>query len=132
MAKATKKTTGEATGGKKKAAKAAPAAPAAAPMVDTNLAAQAAAKRLVAGLAPPMANPALGKESASFKQLKQTLSNPASSGLDSLLDKTAAPGSKKVSGASFQGPGGKQVNGRNQTFGADVNRTGVPRRTSGG
>ncbi len=129
MAKTTKKTT--AGGAKQKAGKAPAATPAAAPLVDTTLAAQAAAKRLVAGLAPPLAAPAAGKESASFKHMKQTMANPASSGLDSLLDKTAAPGSRKASGTPFHGPGGKQV-GRNQTFGADVNRTGVPRRTSGG
>ena len=42
---------------------------------------------------------------------------------------TAAPGSKK-SGTPFGAIGGKQA-GRNQTFGADVNRSGVPRRTGG-
>ena len=102
------------------------------PLVDTTLAARAAAKQLVAGMAPPMATPAAGKESASFKQLKQSLAHPASAGLDSVLDKTASAASRKPN-APFTGPrGGSGVGGRNQTFGADVNRTGVPRRTSGG
>jgi hypothetical protein len=104
-----------------------------APMVDTTLAAQAAAKQLVAGLAPPMAAPAAGHESASFKLMKQNLAKPAVSGLDSVLDKTALPNSRKGSNVPFAGP--KSIGnggGRNQTFGADVNRSGVPRRTSGG
>ncbi len=115
-----------------KARKAAPPAPTGTPMVDTTLAAQAAAKRLVAGLAPPMATPAAGKESASFKQLKQSVAHPAASGLDSVLDKTASAASRKPN-TPFTGPrAGGGSGGRNQTFGADVNRSGVPRRTSGG
>lgn len=129
MAKA-KKTEGAPAGAaKKKSGKTEPSAPAVQPLVDTNLAAQAAAKRVVAGLAPgsvgtgaPMA------ESASFKHLKDSLNKPASSTLAGMLDKTAGPGQKK-SNLPFHG--GKQL-GRNQTFGADVNRTGVPRRTGGG
>ena len=50
-----------------------------------------------------------------------------------MLDKTALPGTRKGGNQPFAGPrsfGGGT--GRNQTFGADVNRSGVPRRTSGG
>ncbi len=80
----------------------------------------------------PMATPAAGKESASFKQMKQSLANPAASGLDSVLDKTARPGSRKAERPVHRPRAGGGGGGRNQTFGADVNRTGVPRRTSGG
>ena len=106
----------------------------AAPMVDTTLAASVAAKQIAAGLAPPLAAPPAGKESVSFKQLKAGLTGPTGGGgLDSILDKTAQPGSRKADApfAGPRGPGGTS-SGRNQTFGADVNRTGVPRRTSGG
>ena len=103
------------------------------PMVDTALAAAVAAKQLAAGLTPPAVAPASAKESAAFKQFKQSLTKPATGGLDSMLDKTAGPGSRK-SDAPFAGPRGNTGpgGGRNQTFGADVNRAGVPRRTSGG
>ena len=115
-------------------AKKPPATTAAAPppLIDTTLAAQAAAKQLVAGLSPPMATPAAGRESASFKQLKQSLAHPAGAGLDGVLDKTASAASRKPN-TPFTGPrGASGGGGRNQTFGADVNRSGVPRRTSGG
>ncbi len=115
---------------KKTAAKAKPAGASSSPMVDTTLAAQSAARGLVAGLGPTGAYSA-GKESASFKHLKDSLAHPASAGLDSLLDKTALPNSRK-SNVPFTGPKTGGGSGRNQTFGADVNRTGVPRRTSGG
>jgi len=131
MAKAKKSEAAPAaTGGaKKKTGKAKSGEPTTAPLVDTNLAAEAAAKRVVAGLAPTMGGSALPvRESAAFKHLKDSLSKPASSGLAGILDKTAGP-SQKQSNAPFHG--GKQL-GRNQTFGADVNRTGVPRRTGGG
>jgi hypothetical protein len=131
MAKAKKSESAAAGGAKKKSAKT--EQPAGTPLVDTNLAAQAAAKRVVAGLGPTLTGPALTgaalpvRESAAFKHLKDSLSKPAS-GLAGMLDKTAGP-SQKQSNTPFHG--GKQL-GRNQTFGADVNRTGVPRRTGGG
>jgi hypothetical protein len=130
MAKAKKSEAAPAAAGaaKKKPAKAKDGAPAVAPLVDTNLAAEAAAKRVVAGLAPAATGSSLPmKESASFKHMKDSLNKPAS-GLAGMLDKTAGP-SQKHSTTPFHG--GKQL-GRNQTFGADVNRTGVPRRTGGG
>ena len=132
MAKAKKTTTPtpDAAGPKKKAAaKAKP--PATPPMVDTTLAAQSAARGLVAGLGPTAGGSSAGKESASFKQLKNSLSHPATAGLDSLLDKTALPNSRKPN-VPFGGNKSTGGGGRNQTFGADVSRTGVPRRTSGG
>src|SRR5271169_4724873 len=119
MAKAKKsEAASAATGGvKKKTTKAKSGEPSSAPLVDTNLAAEAAAKRVVAGLAPVgMGGSSLPvRESAAFKHLKDSLSKPASSGLAGILDKTAGP-SQKQSNTPFHG--GKQL-GRNQTFGAD-------------
>jgi hypothetical protein len=116
-----------AVGAKKKSVKTKEVTPAAAPLVDTNLAAESAAKRVAAGLAPATTTSnAPVKESAAFKHLKDSLNKP--SGLAGMLDKTAGP-LQKHSNTPFHG--GKQL-GRNQTFGADVNRTGVPRRTGGG
>lgn len=123
---APKKKAGKAKGA---AAKPAPAV-AARPMVDTGLSAAAAAKALVAGLGPAAAGGSAGKSTSSFERLKESIANPSSSGgLGSLLDKTAPAGLKKPGTPSFAGP---KQQGRNQTFGADVNRTGVPRRTGGG
>jgi hypothetical protein len=113
---------------KKKAAKSkAPTAAPATPLIDTGLAAENAAKMVFAKVAAPATTqPSLcgaagagsaPKETAAFKNLKANLNKPASSTMSNFLDKTAG--------------GGKQV-GRNQTFGADVNRAGVPRRTGGG
>ena len=145
----TTKSAGEAgasTGGptKKKAA-AKPAAgaqsPGSVPLIDTSLAAQAAAqfvmnRALIGGAAagaaqPPaegQAEPQGGekRESSAFKQLKAGLNKPASQGLGGVLG-NADP---KGKGNTGFGGGNRQV-GRNQTFGADVNRSGVPRRTGG-
>lgn len=100
------------------------------PLIDTNLAASAAAsmirnRALSTGTAQGGANQPATKESASFKSLKDSLSK-SGSGLGGTF---GTIGTQKKSGQNFGG--GKQV-GRNQTFGADVNRTGVPRRTGGG
>ncbi len=105
-------------------------APAGTPTVDTNLAAESAARLLAAGVNKPAgAAPAPAKtESSMFKQMKSGLAKPASQAMSNLLDKHGGPVGKK-SGTPFTG--GKQT-GHNQTFGADVNRSGVPRRTSGG
>jgi hypothetical protein len=109
-------------------------ATAGAPIIDTRLAAAAAASMVAhrdpsAGGAP--ANGAASdqsdsgrQESASFKQLKQGLNKPAAS-VGNLLG--TPPGQKK-SNLPFGGP---KQSFRNQTFGADVNRSGVPRRTGG-
>ena len=137
MAKAKKSegTSAAAGGAKKKSTKTKSEQATGTPLVDTNLAAQAAAKRVVAGLTSNGVGSAAGvnpsgavRESAAFKSLKDSLNKPASGGLAGILDKTAGP-AQKQSNVPFHG--GKQM-GRNQTFGADVNRTGVPRRTGGG
>ena len=113
---------------KKKETKSKPSTPGSSPLVDTNLAAEAAARRVTAGFGPAKTTSNLPvTESASFKQMKDSLSKPTA-GLAGILDKTSGP-AQKQSNAPFHG--GKQT-GRNQVFGADVNRTGVPRRTGGG
>ena len=145
--KAVKKTTGgagkgKATGGKAGGPKPA-AGPAGVPQIDTNLAASAAAamilSRAVTGggvsTSPPSGGggggassaAAASRESAGFKQLKQDLNKPTGTagGLGGVLGNAAQ---QKKGNQPSRGP--KQV-GRNQTFGADVNRSGVPRRTGG-
>jgi hypothetical protein len=62
-----------------------------------------------------------------FKQLKQGLSRSHLTGMADVLEKSALPGNKKPNLPSRRN---EQV-GHNQTFGADVNRAGVPRRTPG-
>ena len=110
----------------KKAAK--PSAPSTdVPLIDTSLAAQAAAKMVVnrdmLGSGKPSGEK---KESGSFKQLKESLLKPAVQGPGGLLSPI---GQQKKANTGF---GGRNQVGHNQTFGADVNRSGVPRRTSGG
>jgi hypothetical protein len=60
--------------------------------------------------------------------MKQGLTKPASATMSNLLDKAGGPEQKK----SHLPTHASQQVGRNQTFGADVNRSGVPRRTGGG
>jgi hypothetical protein len=96
-----------------------------APLIDTNLAAQAAAQMLAAGLNKPVpASAAPKQESAMFKQLKAGLNKPHSTTMTNLLDKSHGPEPTRIH------PQQKQI-GKNQTFGADVTRSGVPRRTPG-
>jgi hypothetical protein len=99
------------------------------PSIDTNLAAQAAAKMLSAGIPSKNASGASGSktESSMFKQLKQGLSRSHLTGMADVLEKSALPGNKKPNLPS----GRNEQVGHNQTFGADVNRAGVPRRTPG-
>ena len=104
------------------------------PMIDTSLAASTAAAMILnravtgggGGTPQAGANQPAKKESASFKNLKDSLNKPTAGGLGGNF---GGIGAQKKSGQNFGG--GKQV-GRNQTFGADVNRAGVPRRTGGG
>src|SRR5438034_8257168 len=143
MAKAKKSESSKTSAAKKEAAKKAPAKKpattkksaglASQPLVDTGLAAQNAARHLAAGLPHKAATTGGGvssgskSESSMFKNLKQGLAKPHLTGLDSVLDKSAPTDSKR---SNLPFGGGKQV-GHNQTFGADVNRAGVPRRTPG-
>ena len=135
MAKAKKSETSAKSPAKKAPAKKAPARKQAGdgesqPMVDTTLAAQNAAKLLAARIPHKAAGNAGGgaaPQSAMFKNMKEGLSKPHLTGLDGILD-NSAPTDTKRSNLPFGG--GKQV-GHNQTFGADVTRSGVPRRTPG-
>src|SRR5688500_14989703 len=99
------------------------------PMVDTNLAAQTAAAMLGAGLGRRDQNQTAKekREGSLIRQLEADLNKGHSQTDSSVLDKGAPQGTKKPGGQPF---GQKQV-GRNQTDGADVNRSGVPRRTGG-
>jgi hypothetical protein len=125
----------------KKKAPAKPAATSAGgsvPLIDTSLAAETAAKfvvnRALLGNAATAPAPEAAdeeqagdkRESSTFKQLKAGLNKPASQGLGGILG-TPNQGKK----GNFGPGGGSQQVGRNQTFGADVNRSGVPRRTGG-
>jgi hypothetical protein len=135
MAKSKKSTgeqaAGEKTGpaakaGAKKAGgskKSTPTAPVAAPLIDTSLVAATAAK-MVANR--ELLNPTgPRRESGAFKQMKENLAKPSLTGPASFLESTAP---QKKSNMPF---GGRNQVGHNQTFGADVNRSGVPRRTGG-
>ena len=115
------------TGAKKSAAKV-PALPAGVPMIDTNLAAATAAKAVAHKDEIAAATGTRGSgESAAFKQMKDNLHKPVGQNTPSFLHSIAP--AKKFNPSI---PGRNQQIGRNQTFGADVNRTGVPRRTGGG
>lgn len=124
-----KKPATKAAGAKKTAATkaAAPAQPAGVPLIDTNLAAQSAAKmllnRAVAGDAPTAAAQP-GKESSTFKNLKDQLAKPKPAGLSHILGPTV---DAKKSASNFLN---QQRGGHNQTQGG-FNKTGVPRRTNG-
>jgi hypothetical protein len=138
-AKAASKTKASAKGA---ANKPAPAGAPMFPLIDTNLAAAAAASMVLnragavagggTGAGSPAAPANAGDQNASdkretstFKQLKDGLSKTSSQGIDGILGGVQA--GKKVT-QTFAGP--NQVR-RNQTFGADASRTNVPRRTGG-
>jgi hypothetical protein len=126
-----KQTTAKKAAPAKKAAtkKPAPAGVSGQPLVDTGLAAQNAARLLAAGLPTKTTASAGGpkSESSLFKNMKQGLAKPHLTGLDSVLDKSGGPSTQR-SNLPF---GAKKQLGHNQTFGADVNKAGVPRRTPG-
>lgn len=94
------------------------------PAINTSAAAAAAAalvgNRISLGGSPSTPR----AETSTFKQMKENL-NKHTAGVADLLP---SAGTQKKSGSPFEQ--NKQT-GKNQTFGADVNRTGVPRRTGG-
>lgn len=112
---------------KSSTAKAKSAAPAPqAPLIDTNLAASVAAKMLVhKDLLTNAAQSSDAAESDAFKQLKEGVHKPIGNTTPTFLQSLTPD--KKFNAI----PNRHQQIGRNQTFGADVNRTGVPRRTGG-
>jgi len=93
------------------------------PLIDTSLAAAAAAK-MVANRDRLSAGENRGG-SGLIKQLKDSLNKSASTGPADFLHTTSP---NKNPNLPF---GGRNQVGHNQTFGADVNRSGVPRRTGG-
>ena len=116
-----KRTPPAAQSAKKPSGKSSPAG--SSPLIDTNLAANAAAAMIGNKVAAPSAG--AKKESAAFKQLKAGLNKPA---VGALAPPLQPPEKQKKANLPFGG--GKQI-GHNQTFGADATRSGVPRRTSG-
>lgn len=109
----------------KKAAK--PVAPRpAAPLIDTSLAAEAAAK-MVANR-DRIGSSEIGEKregSSLIKQIKQSLNKPAPHGPGGILSNVQGGQKRNV---RF---GGRNQIGHNQTFGPDTSRSGVPRRTGG-
>jgi hypothetical protein len=115
--------------GGKSSKSAGPASQPSRPLIDTNLAASVAAgmvgNRNRLGSAGG-AGTSGAKESSAFRQLKEGLNKPGSASLGGIL------GTGPIQEKKSQGHGPDRQVGRNQTFGADVNRSSVPRRTSGG
>lgn len=99
-----------------------PAAPTSAPLIDTNLAAQNAARLLAAGFNKPVASEGGSGESAMFKQMKAGLNKPAS--LNPLLDTGTNTGLNRATS-------GFKPNQQSANYNANVARTGVPRRNPG-
>jgi hypothetical protein len=98
-----------------------------APLVDPAQSAATAAAMVAHKVSAPTSAQGPKTESSGFRNLKDSLMKPHSQTIGGVLDKIAPAGQKK-SGIPFNG--GKQV-GHNQTFGADVTRRNVPRRTNG-
>lgn len=103
-----------------------PARPTAAPLIDTSLAAQAAAKMVANRDRLAKSEPGDKRGGGSLiKQLKEGLHKPTVQGPGGILS--------PVQGAQKRNTpfGGRNQVGHNQTFGPDANRFGVPRRTGG-
>jgi len=102
-------------------------APAATPLIDTGLAAESAARMLLARqklhIDQQKVAQTMGKETPTFKQLKETLTNPAAS-VSSAMGSTF--GEQK---SNLPIPSNNQV-AHNQTT-SGVGRVNVPRRTAG-
>jgi hypothetical protein len=112
---------------KKKTDRKAPAAPAGSPLIDPLQSAATAAAMVGHKISSSPTAGGTPTESSGFRNLKESLSKPHAQTMGSVLDKLTPAGQKK-SGLPFGA--GKQV-GHNQTFGADVSRRNVPRRTNG-
>jgi hypothetical protein len=69
------------------------------------------------------------KESLEFRMLKEGVNDPGIQSIEDILDKTSAPAARRGSGHVAEH--GTRQGGHHQTTGADVTRTGVPRRTGG-
>jgi hypothetical protein len=95
------------------------------PIINTSLAAQNAARLVANRDVIEESKEGNQTESSSFRQLKESLNKPHSQAPAAFLQNTAPH--KKLN-LPF---GGLNQVGKGQTFGADVNRAGVPRRTGG-
>jgi hypothetical protein len=123
----TKKSAGAGTSAKASKPAKPHATPSGMPIIDTSLAAQAAACMLFSKRAGGQSDDDK-KESSLVKQIKSDLNKPHASAVSNVLNKSAPAGTPKPSNLPFDQ---KQV-GRNQTYNPDITRTGVPRRTSSG
>jgi len=102
-------------------------APLSSPLVDTNLAAQSAARMLFANKKRDNAPASKPPSSGLIDQLKAEMNKHPSTTVAGMLDKSAPAGSRKAN-LPFDR---KQV-AHNQTHGGgDITRSGVPRRTPG-
>jgi hypothetical protein len=104
-----------------------PAAHPSGPSFDATFAIEAAAA-MVGGRTSKTTPKPVRKESLEFRMLKEEINEPGFQSLDQLLDSTDKTVSKKTQRPIEHSKG---QGGHNQTFGADVNRSGVPRRTGG-
>ena len=96
------------------------------PMINTDFAAQSAARMLVNRAANiPISTQPQKKETSAFKQMKDSIAKPHLASMDTMLNSTATPGTQPTTQHSTQ------QKGHSQTYNADVTRTGVPRRTPG-
>ncbi len=100
-----------------------------APMVNTSLAAETAARMIgaKAGGFNAVVSGGPKKETSAFKQMKESFTKPHAAGVGNMLNSTISTAAKK-SNQPFEK--GKQV-GHNQTMGSDATRMSVPRRTGG-
>lgn len=126
-----KKAPTKATGAKSPAAKSTKAArpaaaPASTPVIDTNLAAQSAARMLLARAAGHRPASVPQSQSSTIQHLKEQIARPKGA-LNNLLQSTG--GQSSLPGSHL--PHSHASGGHAQTRGPNVNRTGVPRRTSG-
>lgn len=113
---------------KKEPAKNAPATlgtPMGMPMVDTSLAAQSAANMLL--MRNKIAQEPMKQTGSLIDQIKQDMNKSHGSTISGVLDSNS-PGAKRP---NLPSSGPQNQRGHNQTFGADVNRINVPRRTGG-
>jgi hypothetical protein len=96
------------------------------PQINTDFAAQSAARMLMNRAANTPINTApQKKESSTFKQMKDSLAKPHLASMDSMLNSTSSTSNQSHL------PHQNNQKGHSQTYNADVARTGVPRRTPG-
>jgi len=127
MAKSKKSESAPSSAKSKSPAKSKAAGSGGASMINTDAAAQTAARMLINRATKTPIDTTTGhkKESSAFKQMKDALANPHHASMDSMLNSTST-----TSGQTHL-PHQSNQKGHSQTYNADVTRTGVPRRTPG-